>query len=53
MLHDRKFKLYIWLNAAFLTFLIMAELMGSKLFTFLGFTLTMGVVPFPVTFLIK
>jgi uncharacterized integral membrane protein (TIGR00697 family) len=52
MLHDRKFKLYIWLNAAFLTFLIMAELMGSKLFTFLGFTLTMGVVPFPVTFLI-
>ncbi len=52
MLHDRKFKLYIWLNAAFLTFLIMAELFGSKLFTFLGFKLTMGVLPFPVTFLI-
>ncbi len=30
----------------------MAELTGSKLFTAFGFTMTMGVIPFPVTFII-
>ena len=42
----------MWLSAAFVTFLLMAELTGSKLISFLGFTLTLGVIPFPVTFLI-
>jgi uncharacterized integral membrane protein (TIGR00697 family) len=57
--------LFVVLNAVFVTFLLMAELTGAKLFQIqtgswpvlpaLGIsalTLTMGVVPFPVTFLI-
>ena len=57
--------LFVVLNAAFVTFLLMAELTGAKLFQIptegwpilpvLGIsalTLTMGVVPFPFTFLI-
>lgn len=52
MKHDKKTKLYIWLTATFITFLLMAEVTGSKLISFLDFTLTMGVIPFPVTFLI-
>ncbi|MBE8431943.1 queuosine precursor transporter, partial [Leptospira interrogans serovar Pomona] len=45
-------KLFIILNAFFLTFLILAEVTGSKLFVSFGFTLTMGVIPFPVTFIV-
>jgi len=52
MFKDKKTILYIWLTSAFITFLLMAELTGSKLISFMGFTLTMGVIPFPVTFLI-
>lgn len=52
MIQQRPTKLFLFLNALFLTFLLMAELTGSKLFSTLGFTLTMGVVPFPVTFII-
>lgn len=57
--------LFVVLNAAFVTFLLMAELTGAKLFQIdtsswpilpaLGkdaLTLTMGVIPFPFTFLI-
>jgi len=44
--------LYVVLLSLFLTFLLMAELTGSKLFTAFGFTMTMGVIPFPITFLI-
>ncbi|RHX90500.1 queuosine precursor transporter [Leptospira stimsonii] len=45
-------KLFIALNGFFLTFLILAEVTGSKLFVSFGFTLTMGVIPFPVTFIV-
>lgn len=45
-------KLYIILLSIFLTFLIMAEVTGAKLIRILGFTLTFGVIPFPVTFLV-
>ncbi|MDZ4727181.1 MAG: queuosine precursor transporter [Leptospira sp.] len=44
--------LYSVLLSLFLTFLLMAELTGSKLFSAFGFTMTMGVIPFPITFLI-
>ncbi|XDD51980.1 queuosine precursor transporter [Leptospira sp. WS92.C1] len=49
---SRPLKLLIVLNAFFLTFLILAEVTGSKLFVSFGFTLTLGVIPFPVTFII-
>ena len=52
MFKDKKSKLFMWLTSAFITFLLMAELTGSKLISFMGFTLTMGVIPFPITFLI-
>ncbi len=51
-LSSKPFILYSVLLSLFLTFLLMAELTGSKLFTAFGFTMTMGVIPFPVTFLI-
>lgn len=51
-MHDRKHTLYLWLNALFITFLLMAEITGNKLFSVFGFTMTMGVIPFPVTFII-
>lgn len=44
--------LYTVLLSFFLTFLLLAELTGSKLFFAFGFTMTMGVIPFPVTFII-
>lgn len=49
---DRKTKVFILLNLLFVTFLLMAEMTGSKLIMFLGFTMTIGVIPFPATFII-
>ncbi len=49
---SKSVKLFIILNAFFLSFLILAEVTGSKLFVSFGFTLTMGVIPFPVTFIV-
>ncbi|WP_108974057.1 queuosine precursor transporter [Leptospira ryugenii] len=49
---DKAVVLYCVLLSLFLTFLLMAELTGSKLFSAFGFTMTMGVIPFPVTFII-
>jgi len=45
-------RLFLVLMAMFLTFLIMAEVTSSKFITLFGFTMTMGVIPFPVTFII-
>jgi len=45
-------RLFILLNGIFLTFLIMAEVTGAKLFSSFGYTLTIGVIPFPITFLV-
>lgn len=49
---NRITKLYIVLSSIFLTFLLMAELTGSKLITTFGFVMTMGVIPFPITFIV-
>ncbi len=51
-LNQKPVILYTILLSLFLTFLLMAELTGSKLFTVFGFTMTMGVIPFPITFII-
>ncbi len=51
-LNQKPVILYVVLLSLFLTFLLMAELTGSKLFVAFGFTMTMGVIPFPVTFII-
>src|SRR5690606_24834701 len=52
MVITKPFKLFLILNSIFLTFLLMAEVIGAKLFAFAGFTMTLGVIPFPVTFII-
>ncbi len=54
---DKRQKLYTTLCAIFLTALILAEITGSKLVQHAitsdwVFTMTMGVIPFPITFLI-
>jgi len=53
----KQLKLYTILSSVFLSALILAEITGSKLIqlpvtTGLVFTMTMGVVPFPVTFIV-
>jgi uncharacterized integral membrane protein (TIGR00697 family) len=49
-------RLYVWIAAAFVTCLLVADIIGSKLFTvsLLGFEVTHSVamIPFPVTFLL-
>ena len=54
---DKKIRLYTLLSAIFLSALILAEITGGKLIQLrltegFVFTLTMGVVPFPVTFIV-
>jgi len=54
---DKKTKLFTVLSAIFLSALILAEITGGKLIQFalsdaFVFTMTMGVVPFPVTFIV-
>ncbi len=54
---DRKTKLYTTLAAIFISALILAEITGSKLIQWqitatLVFTMTMGVIPFPITFIV-
>jgi queuosine precursor transporter len=54
---DKRIKLYAALSAVFLTALVIAETTGGKLIQMavsdgLVFTMTMGVIPFPITFLV-
>lgn len=54
---DKRIKLFAALSAVFLTALVIAETTGGKLIQLavsdnLVFTMTMGVIPFPITFLV-
>lgn len=54
---DKRISLYATLSGVFLTALVIAETTGGKLIQFavtedLVFTMTMGVIPFPITFLV-
>lgn len=54
---DKRLKLFTGLSAVFLTALIMAEVTGGKLIELrlsesIAFTMTMGVIPFPITFIV-
>ncbi len=54
---SKRIKLYTILSAIFLTALVLAEVTGGKLIQMsvgndLAFTLTMGVIPFPITFIV-
>jgi queuosine precursor transporter len=49
---DRKQKLYIWLSATFVAALITSDLIGGKFFRVAGIDLSVGMIPFPLTFLL-
>jgi uncharacterized integral membrane protein (TIGR00697 family) len=49
---DRKQKFYIWLTAIFVAALITSDLIGAKFFRVAGFDLSVGMIPFPLTFLL-
>ena len=49
---DRKQKFYIWLTAIFVAALITSDLIGGKFFRLGGFDLSVGMIPFPLTFLL-
>jgi len=49
---DRKQKLYIWLAAIFVAALITSDLIGGKFFRVGGVDLSVGMIPFPLTFLL-
>jgi uncharacterized integral membrane protein (TIGR00697 family) len=54
---DKRISLYAALSGVFLTALVLAEITGGKLIQLavtdnFAFTMTMGVIPFPVTFLV-
>jgi len=49
---DRRTRLYIVLTAIFLTSLVVADIIGSKFVLIGDLTLPVGLIPFPVTFLL-
>ena len=49
---DRKQKFYIWLTAIFVAALITSDLIGAKYFRIAGIDLSVGMIPFPLTFLL-
>ena len=49
---DRKQKFYIWLTGIFVAALITSDLIGGKFFRVAGLDLSVGMIPFPLTFLL-
>jgi uncharacterized integral membrane protein (TIGR00697 family) len=49
---DRKQKFYIWLTGIFVAALVTSDLIGGKFFRVAGLDLSVGMIPFPLTFLL-
>lgn len=49
---DRKQRLYIWLVAIFVAALLTSDLIGGKIFRIAGVDLGVGMIPFPLTFVL-
>ncbi len=49
---DRKQHLYLWLGGLFVAALITADLIGGKFFRFWGIDLSVGMLAFPLTFVL-
>jgi uncharacterized integral membrane protein (TIGR00697 family) len=49
---DRKQRFYIWLTAIFVAALVTSDLIGGKVFRVGGIDLSVGMIPFPLTFLL-
>ncbi|MBM4361782.1 MAG: queuosine precursor transporter [Deltaproteobacteria bacterium] len=49
---DRRHRLYVWLTAVFVSALIAGDLIGGKFVRIGGFDLSVGMIPFPLTFVL-
>ena len=49
---DRKQRFYVWLTAIFVAALIGSDLIGGKVFRVWGLDMGVGMIPFPLTFLL-
>jgi uncharacterized integral membrane protein (TIGR00697 family) len=49
---ERKEKFFVWLTAIFVAALITSDLIGSKFFRVGGLDFSVGMIPFPLTFLL-
>ena len=49
---DRKHRFFVWLCAIFVAALITSDLIGAKYFRVWGLDLSVGMIPFPLTFLL-
>lgn len=49
---DRKQRLYVWITAVFVSSLIAGDLIGGKFFRVWGIDLSVGMIPFPLTFVL-
>jgi queuosine precursor transporter len=49
---DRKQRLYVWITAVFVSALIAGDLIGGKFFRVYGIDLSVGMIPFPLTFVL-
>lgn len=49
---DRKQRLFVWLAGVFVSALIVGDLIGGKFFRVHGLDLSVGMIPFPLTFVL-
>ena len=49
---DRKQRAFIYLSALFVAALVVGDFIGGKFFSFAGYTLSAGIIPFPLTFVL-
>jgi len=49
---DRKQQFYVWLTAIFVAALVTGDFIGGKFWVLGGFTLSAGIIPFPLTFVL-
>ena len=49
---DRKQRFFVWLTALFVAALITGDFIGGKFWVLFGRTLSAGIIPFPLTFVL-
>jgi len=49
---DRKQQFYVWLTAIFVAALVTGDFIGGRFWVLAGFTLSAGIIPFPLTFVL-
>jgi uncharacterized integral membrane protein (TIGR00697 family) len=49
---DRKQRLYVWIVGVFVSALVAGDLIGGKFFRVAGLDLSVGMIPFPLTFVL-